>query len=117
VRVGSRQRLDSGSRRAGLTGKKIRARLGIRGKLGQRGSLPVRVVDARGALCPVPTVMAALALEAGAAGCVVDVRADDPTTRRDLPLWCDEFGHRVVGVRDGRGEFRVRIQKGGIRKK
>ncbi len=100
-----------------MTEKKIEGRIGISGKLGQRGARPVRVVDARGALCPVPTVMAALALEAGAAGCVVEIRTDDPTTRRDLPLWCDEFGHRVVGVRDGQGEFRVRIQKGGNRKK
>ncbi|MBP9128011.1 MAG: sulfurtransferase TusA family protein [Elusimicrobia bacterium] len=74
----------------------------------------VRLVDARGALCPVPTVMAALALEAGPAGCVVDVRADDPTTRRDLPLWCREFGHRVVEIQDAESEFRVRIQKGAI---
>jgi TusA-related sulfurtransferase len=58
--------------------------------------------------------MAALALEAGPAGCVVEIRADDPITRRDLPLWCREFGHRVVGIEDAEAEFRVRIRKGSL---
>lgn len=72
----------------------------------------MRVVDARGGICPVPTVKTALVLEKCSEKEIVDVRADDPTTRRDLPVWCREFGHRVVGIFDGPNEFRIRIEKG-----
>ncbi|MBL8023336.1 MAG: sulfurtransferase TusA family protein [Elusimicrobia bacterium] len=68
-------------------------------------------MDARGAFCPVPTVRLSLTLEKNSPGTVVDLLADDPTTRRDLVAWCAEFGHRVVGVVDLKRGFRVRVQK------
>jgi TusA-related sulfurtransferase len=45
------------------------------------------------------------------AGGMIDLLADDPTTRRDLVGWCGEFGHRVLGIFELRKGFRVRIQK------
>lgn len=71
----------------------------------------VKRLDARGAFCPVPTVRVSLALEKMGAGEVLDLLADDPTTRRDLVGWCGEFGHRVLGIFELRKGFRVRIQK------
>jgi TusA-related sulfurtransferase len=71
----------------------------------------VRRVEARGTLCPVPTVMASLVLETMSPGQVIDLYADDPTTRRDLAGWCAEFGHSVLGIVELRQGFRVRIQK------
>lgn len=75
------------------------------------GRKRIKKVEARGALCPLPTVMVSLALEKMAAGDVVDLLADDPTTRRDLVVWCGEFGHRVLEIAELRRGFRVRIQK------
>ncbi|MBK8576427.1 MAG: sulfurtransferase TusA family protein [Elusimicrobia bacterium] len=77
------------------------------------GNSPGRsvIVEARGALCPVPTVLASLALEKRRPGEMVDLLADDPTTRRDLPGWCAEFGHRVLDVVELSRGFRIRIQK------
>ncbi|MGQ0645428.1 MAG: sulfurtransferase TusA family protein [Elusimicrobiota bacterium] len=71
-----------------------------------------RVVDARGCLCPIPTVRAALALEDMSRGQTLDLLADDPVTRRDLPAWCRGLGHAVASVRDEGAVFRMRIQKG-----
>jgi TusA-related sulfurtransferase len=55
--------------------------------------------------------MVSLALEKMAPGERVDLLADDPTTRRDLAGWCGEFGHRILGIAELRGGFRIRIQK------
>jgi TusA-related sulfurtransferase len=55
--------------------------------------------------------MACLALEKMGTGGWLDLWADDPTARRDLPAWCAEFGHRVLGIVEGKNCFRVRIQK------
>jgi TusA-related sulfurtransferase len=55
--------------------------------------------------------LASLALEKKHPGEFVDVLADDVTTRRDLPGWCAEFGHRVLEIVDLRKGFRIRIQK------
>ncbi len=72
---------------------------------------PAQRIEARGSFCPVPTVMAALALETAEPGALIDLLADDPVTRRDLVSWCGEFGHRVLHIRDLRKGFCVRIQK------
>jgi tRNA 2-thiouridine synthesizing protein A len=68
-------------------------------------------VDARGLLCPIPTVKASLALEALAPGQVLEVAGDDPVTRRDLPQWARESGHEVVDVLDDGASFRVYLRK------
>lgn len=75
------------------------------------GKNKVKRLEARGAVCPVPTVMVSLALEKMSPGGMIDLLADDPTTRRDLVGWCGEFGHRVLGIFELRKGFRVRIQK------
>lgn len=70
------------------------------------------VVDARGLLCPLPTVKASLALEKLRGGDVLEVLSDDPVTRRDLPAWCRESGHRVLSVESAGEHFKLRIKKG-----
>lgn len=83
---------------------------GKRKRVGGKGGQAKRI-EARGSFCPVPTVKAALALEKAAPGALIDLLADDPTTRRDLVHWCAEFGHRVLHIRDLRKGFCIRIQK------
>jgi tRNA 2-thiouridine synthesizing protein A len=70
-----------------------------------------RRVDARGLLCPLPTVKAALELENMPHGQVLELLADDPATRRDLPGWCAEAGHRLLSVKGSGKAFRIRIKK------
>ena len=70
-----------------------------------------RRVDARGYLCPMPTVLASLNLEQMAAGDSLELVADDPTTKRDLPAWCAEFGHTIKSLKEDESQFTVTIQK------
>jgi tRNA 2-thiouridine synthesizing protein A len=69
------------------------------------GALPSSdaVVDAIGLLCPLPIVRAAERARGLAPGAVLELRADDPVTRVDLPNWCRGQGHRFLGwTLDGR---------------
>jgi tRNA 2-thiouridine synthesizing protein A len=51
-------------------------------------------------------------LEGLPAGSVVEVRADDPVTRRDLPGWAREMGHELLETVEEPGSFRFVIRKG-----
>lgn len=70
-----------------------------------------RRLDARGYLCPMPTALASLAIEEMASGDVLELVADDPTTRRDLPGWCREFGHDLQSIQEKDGHFVLTIRK------
>jgi tRNA 2-thiouridine synthesizing protein A len=53
----------------------------------------VTTVDARGLKCPLPLVMAKLAMEELRAGEVVVVLATDPEAPIDLAAWAADEGH------------------------
>lgn len=56
------------------------------------------ILDAKGLCCPMPTVKTALALDKLKVGEILEVIADDPTSRRDLPRWVETTGHKLVSV-------------------
>jgi TusA-related sulfurtransferase len=68
------------------------------------------IVDARGTRCPVPVIELAKALPGVAVGEVVEVLADDPAARVDIPVWCRMKGQQYDGAdeRDGAVAYRVR---------
>jgi TusA-related sulfurtransferase len=71
---------------------------------------PARIVDVRGRACPVPVLELAKAIGEVEAGDVVEVRADDPTAKVDVPVWCRMRGQSLLGRRDledGGWAFRV----------
>ncbi len=57
-------------------------------------------LDATGLLCPLPVLKARKRLLALAPGGVLRVIADDPAARIDMPHFCAEQGHAVVGEED-----------------
>ena len=61
--------------------------------------LPV-VVDARGHRCPTPTLRLRRALEALPEGGLVELWADDPLARIDVPHFANEAGCRLVATRE-----------------
>jgi TusA-related sulfurtransferase len=64
---------------------------------------PDAVVDATGLFCPLPIVRTAERVRGMRPGAVLELRADDPVTRVDLPNWCRGHGHRFLGwTADGR---------------
>jgi tRNA 2-thiouridine synthesizing protein A len=53
-------------------------------------------LDLRGLKCPLPALLAKRALERAAAGAEIDVLADDPMAKIDVPHMCRQEGYEVV---------------------
>lgn len=71
---------------------------------------PARIVDVRGRACPVPVLELAKVIEQVGDGEIVEVRADDPTSKVDVPVWCRMRGQHLLGrhdLDDGCWGFRV----------
>lgn len=58
---------------------------------------PHAELDAIGLLCPLPVLKARKRLEPLSAGQVLKVLADDPAAVVDVPHFCAEAGHELVG--------------------
>lgn len=54
-------------------------------------------LDAVGLLCPLPVLKARKRLQGMAAGDVLRVLADDPAAVVDVPHFCAESGHELLG--------------------
>lgn len=71
-------------------------------------------LDARGLLCPLPVLKARKRLQALDPGDVLEMLADDPAAVVDVPHFCAEQGHQLVGQDAAEdGATRYRIRKGG----
>jgi tRNA 2-thiouridine synthesizing protein A len=56
------------------------------------------LVDARGHRCPTPTLRLRRALEQAPAGAAVELLADDPLARIDVPHFAAQAGFAVIGI-------------------
>jgi TusA-related sulfurtransferase len=68
-------------------------------------------VDCLGLACPIPVVRLARAVDAVEIGGLVELLADDPGARVDIPVWCRLKGQQLVAQRDrpeGGWVFQVR---------
>jgi TusA-related sulfurtransferase len=69
------------------------------------------VLDCRGLRCPIPVTRLAQRIIDVEVDGVVDVVADDPAARADIPAWCRMKGHAYLGEdadSDGIPVYRVR---------
>jgi tRNA 2-thiouridine synthesizing protein A len=69
------------------------------------------VVDCLGAACPIPVVRLARAIGVAEVGQVVELLADDPGAKVDIPVWCRLKDQELLGRDDrpqGGWSFRVR---------
>ena len=57
-------------------------------------------IDALGKKCPQPIIMLAARIGEVRIGQVVEVLADDPATKTDVPAWCGLKSHEFVGARE-----------------
>jgi tRNA 2-thiouridine synthesizing protein A len=73
----------------------------------------VRLLDLTGLLCPDPVMALHEAVDAAAAGDVLEVLATDPTTRRDIPRFCRHLGHALLDEQEVDGQFSYRIRVAG----
>jgi len=72
-----------------------------------------RTLDARGLLCPMPSVKTALELETMSPGEILEVITDDPVSKRDLPAWAESTGNSVVEIKDDESAIRIYVRKAG----
>jgi len=67
---------------------------------------PALRVDALGRKCPIPIIMLAERIGEVRIGHVVEVLADDPAAKTDVPAWCGLKSHEFVAaseLADGAG--------------
>lgn len=71
------------------------------------------VIDARGLLCPLPVLRLRKALLALPEGAVLRLIATDAMAVVDVPHFCGQAGHVMVGQRDlNDGAFEFTVQRG-----
>ena len=68
------------------------------------------VVDARGHLCPVPSLRLRKAMEGLPPGSVLTLLATDPMARIDVPYLMQELGGRVVSVEEADGVLTITVE-------
>ena len=61
---------------------------------------PALSIDAIGRKCPLPIIMLAERIGDVAVGQVVQVLADDPAAKTDIPAWCGLKSHDFVAIAD-----------------
>lgn len=62
-------------------------------------------LDARGLLCPLPVLKIRKRLKGLAVGQILKIHADDPAARVDIPHFCSEQGHELLGTEDHKDGF------------
>ena len=65
---------------------------------------PALCIDALGRKCPIPIIMLAERIGEAAVGEAVQVLADDPAAKTDLPAWCALKSHDFIGFADLPGD-------------
>ena len=63
-------------------------------------SNPTETLDALGLLCPLPVLKAAKRLRGMEPGRVLKIVTDDPAAIIDVPHFCAEQGHELLGMDD-----------------
>lgn len=69
------------------------------------------LLDLRGLKCPLPALFARRALERLQAGHEIEVIADDPMARIDVPHMCRQEGYDVVSQQDDAAGSRFVLRK------
>jgi tRNA 2-thiouridine synthesizing protein A len=73
--------------------------------------LPRLVVDARGSWCPGPLMELVRVIREEPAGTEFELLSSDEGSRKDVPLWLEKAGHRLIEVRSETGFDRFIIRK------
>ncbi len=72
-----------------------------------------RTLDCVGLYCPMPIVKTSQEIKELGEGDVLEVVADDPGIKSDMPAWCAKTGHEFLGIEEEDGEYHVFVRKRG----
>ncbi len=70
-------------------------------------------IDTAGLLCPLPVLKARKRLKSLAPGAVLRLTATDPAAVIDVPHFCAEAGHDLIGTEEAGEAMIYLIRKGG----
>jgi tRNA 2-thiouridine synthesizing protein A len=59
-------------------------------------SLTIQTLDARGLVCPMPTVRLGQAIRKMTVGDIIEVWTDDPGSQANMAAWTKNTGHQLV---------------------
>lgn len=71
-----------------------------------------KVLDIRGAACPIPVLRTKEALEGLNEGDVLEVILDYPPAKENVKRFAQSQGHEVLSVEEEAGVIKLRIKKG-----
>ncbi len=74
--------------------------------------LAQQVLEAEGLRCPEPVMMIRKSIRAMSSGEVLKVIADDPSTKRDIPTFCEFMEHQLIKKEIDQIPYQFWIQKG-----
>lgn len=70
-----------------------------------------KTLDCRGLRCPLPVIQTRHTIEELEPGQVLEVLSTDPASRKDIPSWAAQTGHRILEIREADGVLRFYIEK------
>jgi tRNA 2-thiouridine synthesizing protein A len=71
----------------------------------------VTQVDARGLVCPMPTIRLGQAIRKVEIGQLVEMWTDDPGSKENMAAWCKNTGHDLVDNSEGDGIYRYVVRR------
>ncbi len=69
------------------------------------------IVDARGSWCPGPLMELVRVIREEPVGTEFELLSSDEGSRKDVPMWLEKAGHRLVEFRSDSGFDRYVVQK------
>lgn len=73
-------------------------------------------LNAQGLLCPEPVMMIRKTIRSMKTNDILLVVADDPSTKRDVPSFCEFMDHELVSAETKKLPYQFWIKKDGIKK-
>ena len=70
------------------------------------------LLEVEGLRCPEPVMMIRKSIRAMKSGEVLKVIADDPSTKRDIPTFCEFMDHQLIKIQADQIPYQYWIQKG-----
>jgi len=71
-----------------------------------------QLLQAEGLRCPEPVMMIRKNIRAMASGEILKIIADDPSTKRDIPTFCEFMDHKLLQMKIDQIPYLFWIQKG-----
>ena len=73
---------------------------------------PDETLDCLGMRCPRPIVELAKRMRKMQPGQILELLANDPVAKKDVPGWCQDTGNEFLGREDEDAHFKFYVRKG-----